>query len=294
MYNEVLIPTDGSRGAQTAASHGLSIAKQYGATVHALHVVDKTTGEVPESSESIPESWVSAGDKATKRIADRAADGDPPVITEVRRGSPDDVILDYVDERGIDIIVLGTHGRTKLKKPLLGKVTKTVVRTANVPVLCVPPGDQDTEPTDASEVTYHSILVPTDGSKAAQNAVDHGLELARTYEAALHALYVVDRRAYASRPGRTWDDMKTTLEQSGKQITERVADAEAESGVPVVTAVRHGVPHQAIHDYADEQGVDLIAMGTHGKTGMANRVLGSDTERVLRLSEVPVFTAKTD
>lgn len=293
MFNEVLILTDGSRGARTAASHGLSIAKRYGATVHALHVVNMTAVKVPESAESIPETWVAAGDKATKQVADRAADIGLPVMTEVRRGSPADVILDYVDERGIDIIVLGTHGRTVLQKPLLGRVTKSVVRTADVPVLCVPPVDQGIELTNPSEIAYQSILVPTDGSKAAQNAVDHGLKLARTFDATLHALYVVDRRAYASRPGQTWDDLKTTLEQSGKQITERVADAAAESGVSVVTAVRHGVPHQVIHDYADEQGVDLIAMGTHEKSGLANRVLGSDTERILRLSEVPVLTAKT-
>ena len=293
MYEEVLIPTDGSRNASVAANHGLSLAKQYGATVHILHVADTTAVKMTDSPDTIPETWMAGGDRATQQIADRATEFDLPVITEVRRGSPADVILDYVDERGIDLIALGTHGQTGLKKPLLGRVTKNIVNTASVPILCVPPPERDVETIKASEITYQAILVPTDGSKAARNAVDRGLELADTYDATLHALYVVDRRVYASRPGRTWEDAKTTLEQSGEQVMDRIADAAAESDVPIVTDIRPGVPHQVIHDYAGEHNIDLVTMGTHARSGLSKRVLGSVTERVLRRSEIPVLTVRT-
>ena len=293
MYEEILIPTDGSRGAKAAANHGLSLTKRYRATIHVLHVVDTTPVEMTEGTDTIPEAWVAGGDRTTQQVADRATESGLPVITEVRRGSPDRVILDYIDERGIDLIAMGTHGQTGLKKPLLGRVTKNIVNTASVPILCVPPPERDGETNKASEITYQAILVPTDGSKAARNAVDRGLELADTYDATMHALYVVDRRAYASRPGWTWEDAKMTLEQSGEQIMDRIADAAAESDVPVVTDIRPGVPHQVIHDYANEHEIDLITMGTQARSGLSKWVLRSVTERVLRLSEIPVLTVRS-
>lgn len=66
MYDEVLILTDRSRNASMAADHGISLAKRYGATVHVLHVIDTTTVEMTDSSDTIPETWVAGGDRATQ------------------------------------------------------------------------------------------------------------------------------------------------------------------------------------------------------------------------------------
>ena len=293
MFEEILLPVDGSRGAKAAAQHGLSLATRDGATVHVLHVADTATAETTEDTDTIPETWVAGGDRTTHQVADQAAALGLPVVTEVRRGSPADAILDYVAERGIDLVVMGTHSQSRLVQPLVGNVTKTIVNTASVPVLCVPPAERAAEPTEVSEITYRSILVPTDGTKAARTALDRGFELAATYDATVHALYVVDRRAYASRPGWTWADTEATLEQSGKDILERVAADAASSDVPVVTAIRRGVRHQVIQNYAADHGNNLVTMGTRGRSGLSKWVLGSVTERVLRGTEIPVLTVRT-
>jgi nucleotide-binding universal stress UspA family protein len=139
---------------------------------------------------------------------------------------------------------------------------------------------------------FENILVPTDGSKPAREAVTHALDLARTYDATLHALYVVDRGAYASRPGWTWDELQQVLEQNGEAVVEDVQSRAAADGISVAAEITHGVPHQAIGEYCDQHETDLIVMGTHGRSGLSRRLIGSVTERVLRNSDEPVLTIR--
>lgn len=291
MYDDILIPTDGSGGVKSAIEHGLSLADWYDATVHALHVIELTDIQA-ELLPDVPADWEREGDRATQEVASRAREFDVDVVTEVSRGTPYEVILDYVDDHDVDLIAMGTHGRSGLEKFLLGSVTERVVGGVTVPVLCVRRSEKRAEMPPA-ELSYERILVPTDGSKSARRATDHALELARTYGGTVHALNVVDRTAYAPRPGLEWDELEGTLAEAGKRSTERIADAADEMGLTVVTAVRDGVPHRVIGQYADEHEIDLIAMGTHGRTGLAKWVIGSVTERVLRSSVIPVLTVKS-
>ncbi|MFB6130153.1 MAG: universal stress protein [Salinigranum sp.] len=136
---------------------------------------------------------------------------------------------------------------------------------------------------------YEDILVPTDGSDAAEAAVDHAVELATTYGARLHALYVVDSSAYAMVDAGG-DVIHETLEQEGEAAVGRVADRANEAGLTALTVVTTGTPSRDILAYADENGVDLIVMGTHGRRGLERYLLGSVTERVVRGSDVPVLT----
>lgn len=142
------------------------------------------------------------------------------VETEVRRGIPAREIAAYVDDNDIDLVSMGTRGHTGLDRLLLGSVTTRIVRTVDVAVICVSAGETDPATELQQSVQFDNILVPTDGSKPAQDAVARALDIARTYGATLHGLYVIDRRAYASRPGvrgptssRCW---KTTARTSSK------------------------------------------------------------------------------
>ncbi|MFC7136201.1 universal stress protein [Halobaculum litoreum] len=138
---------------------------------------------------------------------------------------------------------------------------------------------------------YDRILVPTDGSDAVDPAVDRALDLAATYDATLHALAVVEP-IYTVNEGL--GSIFDTLESDARAAVAAVAERGEAADVTVVTATRTGVPHGEILDYADEEGVDLIVMGTHGRTGLDRYLLGSVTEKVVRLSEVPVLTVRRD
>ncbi|WP_224336663.1 universal stress protein [Haloprofundus halobius] len=138
---------------------------------------------------------------------------------------------------------------------------------------------------------YDRILLPTDGSDAAETAVSDALELAEAYDARLRVLYVVDTRTLATIDLGA-DTVLSTLEEEGDAAVERVRSRAAEVGVDVVTAVEAGSPPDTIVDYADEHDIDLVVMATHGRRGLDRYLLGSVTERVVRNSEVPVLTVR--
>ena len=135
---------------------------------------------------------------------------------------------------------------------------------------------------------YDQILVPTDGSEGSHAAVEHAIDLATTYDATLHTLYVVDTSVGidASVPG-TLDALEEAGENAIDEVVKQAADVGTIEGV-----VAQGAPHRAILDYVDEHDVDLVVMGTHGRTGLDRYLLGSVTEKVVRLSDAPVLTVR--
>jgi nucleotide-binding universal stress UspA family protein len=140
---------------------------------------------------------------------------------------------------------------------------------------------------------YDNILVPTDGSAASEGAVDHAIELAKQYDATLHALYVVDTGAYSSMEVGS-DIVIEALQEEGNQAVDRVASRAEDAGVAVETSVRTGIAHRSIVEYVSEEGIDLVVMGTHGRTGVGRFLLGSVAEKVVRTADAPVMTVRAD
>ncbi|WP_313692180.1 universal stress protein [Halorarum halobium] len=147
MYERVLVPTDGSELSETAARHALDVAAQYGATLHAIYVVDTDTGWLTVSKadvrDAIRELGDNAGEEAIESVERLAADADVDLVTAVLDGSPDDEILRYADEHDADLIVMGTHGRDGIGRRVVGSITERVVRGASVPVMAVNAGSDD-------------------------------------------------------------------------------------------------------------------------------------------------------
>jgi nucleotide-binding universal stress UspA family protein len=138
---------------------------------------------------------------------------------------------------------------------------------------------------------YDRILVPTDGSDAADRAFERALDLAATYDADLYLLSVVDVSSLAGE----FDAITVVeqLERSGRKTVQRLRKRAEETGVEnVKTKVVEGTPHRAILDYVDAEEIDLVVMGTHGRTGLDRYLLGSVTERVVRTADVPVLTVR--
>jgi nucleotide-binding universal stress UspA family protein len=141
---------------------------------------------------------------------------------------------------------------------------------------------------------YETILVPTDGSKGASTAAEHAINIAGTYDATLHALYVVDVRMSPISTDMDRDEVIELLEQSGEKPTTPVLARAKKTDIPAVEAIRLGVPHEIIREYIDENDIDLVVMGTHGRTGLERTLLGSTTERTVRTVDVPVLTTQLD
>lgn len=144
---------------------------------------------------------------------------------------------------------------------------------------------------------YERILVPTDGSEVAGVAVDHAVDIAEKYDATVHALYVVDPDWLTYSLGTEQVDRirqgefgeLTDLEADAEDATGVVADAARERGQHAIEEVRAGTPHKIITTYADNEDIDLIVIGSHGRSGVKRALLGSVTERVLRSSHLPTL-----
>ncbi|WP_353634321.1 universal stress protein [Halobacterium sp. NMX12-1] len=138
---------------------------------------------------------------------------------------------------------------------------------------------------------YDAVLVPTDGSDAASAGVTHGLDLAAEFDAVVHALYVVPESERASIVG-SGDVGESSVAAAAERAVETVAAAADDRGLDAETEIRSGTPHREILDYADEAGVDLVVMATHGRTGVSRLLSGSVTERVVRNADRPVLVAR--
>lgn len=142
MYTDILLPTDGSAGMDTVIDHAQGLAERYGATIHALYVVDTGTMSrlpVETSWEAISSTFREEGEQALQAVENRAHGVD--VETRLVEGEPSRKIRDVAETEDCDIVVMGTHGRGGLDRLLLGSVAERVVRTAPVPVLTVRVGD---------------------------------------------------------------------------------------------------------------------------------------------------------
>jgi nucleotide-binding universal stress UspA family protein len=143
MYDRILVPTDGSPGSRRVIEHATALAETHGATLHGLYVVNTAS----YASFSMEATWEGIGDMLKQEgqealdVVASIADGRAPVETRVLEGSPSREIVRYAEREGIDLIVMGTHGRGGIDRLLLGSVAERVVRSSKVPVLTVRVGD---------------------------------------------------------------------------------------------------------------------------------------------------------
>lgn len=136
---------------------------------------------------------------------------------------------------------------------------------------------------------YGDILVPADGSESVQGAIDHGIEIATLADATIHALYVIDTGDYTPLSEAKWLTIEEALEAEGENAVSDVEDRALEA----VTTIAHGNPSEEILAYADENDVDLIVMGTSGRSGIDRVLVGSVAENVIRRAEVSVLMKRT-
>lgn len=293
MYDHILVPTDGSDHAERAGDHAALLAGAFDATVHLLTVVDIEAAAGPFSAGGVDDDYIeqrTADQRAALADLEAELDGDVRAETAVVTGTPSEGILDYVRETAVDLVVMGTHGRSGLRRYLTGSVAERVLRQSPVPVLTV-------RATEASVVGggYGDILVPTDGSERSDAAVAHALAVADAFESTVHAVSVVNVGDIAtggevSVPAAFLEE----LEDAARAATEAVASEAATAGVTAVTEVQTGRPKHELLEYVADHDIEFVVMGTHGRTGLDRVLLGSTAEALVRRADVPVLTVSEE
>lgn len=300
MFGSIVVPLDGSRFSEYALPHARTVARHCGADLHLVHVYDRASpGDLlsvtPYHYEGVDlkeyeEVYLDEDRSYLDRLARRIDhDGQVPITTTLLRGEVRKALEEYAEDVEAGLVVMSTHGRTGVSRAWLGSVADTLVRHVTLPMLLVRPLPDVTEP--PAQVEIRRILVPLDGSPRARNTLAVARTLAEGMGARLILLHavssrmVVGARSYPVRTGHLeerWNDAEEYLE--------RAAEPLREAGLEVETRVlEHDEPHGAILAAAGEEGADVIAMATHGHSGLARAVLGSVTDKVLRGSVLPVL-----
>ena len=295
MYDRIVIAVDGSDEAAHAARRGLELADTFGAAVDVIHVVERNALRLTRT-----------GDERT-RLRDRGAaildeiDGAASevglsVSTKLVEGKPAVRISEFATESDADLVVVGRQGLTGVTRRLVGGVTEGILHRSPVPVLVVPEGDPVTE----ASAGYSQILLPTDGSETAEDAVPHGEAVGRNYGSTVHVLNVVDLQAAGGvfNAGGLDSEFVERLEASGREAVGRVADeirdvtAEIEVRTTVERSTSFDGVAAGIRGYVENNGIDLIVMSSHGRSNLERQMLGSVASTVLRTVDVPVLVVK--
>ncbi len=140
MYDDILMPTDGSSGTVEVLEHALTIAGDQGATVHALYVVESRLYRAADDAtkDDVRATLEEEGDRALEDARIRIEDAGVECVTERREGTPQKEITDYADGEETDLVVMGTHSKTGRERVAsLGSTTERVVKNADQPVLVV-------------------------------------------------------------------------------------------------------------------------------------------------------------
>jgi nucleotide-binding universal stress UspA family protein len=290
---KILFPTDFSDTSSAALGHALMLAHRFDAVLTMLHAA--------APNETAKDLRFPEVDPATDEFEDTLAEqlaqivGAEPSrkirLERVVHRNPDPVeeICSFSTSNNIDLIIMGTHGRTGLRHLLSSSVTEHVVRSANCPVMTVKACKQPAE-----AAPYFDILVPVDFSPYSQKALRYGRTLAHAFEANLHLLHVLDQPIHPAHYG-LGDDVLIRLNpevqrRSQEELERLVSQLGAE--VRCQTHVREGRAYSEIVRFVQEEECDLVVMGTHGLSGLEHFLLGGTTEKVMRHALCPVLAVK--
>jgi nucleotide-binding universal stress UspA family protein len=279
----ILVPVDGSALAEAVLPVAEALARDYEAELALLRAVQmpsvETLDPAGEADLTSAKAYVAGiANQLRMRGLQRVRWTLPP-------GPPAQAIAEATSREAADLVVMATHGRGALGRLLLGSVAEAVVRETPAPVLLV-----RGLPAWAGR-GIGAILVPLDGSPAAEAVLPAVERLAGPFDYSIHLLHVVEPLpAYAAVeiPAHLEETTEARRGAAAHVLATAVARLEAK-GLRVQSAVRTGPVVEEIQKYVTANGIGLVAMTTHGRTGLARVLMGSVSERVVREAPVPVL-----
>ena len=293
MFKHLLVPLDGSPLAESSLPVVAALAETLECRVTLLHVIEWNPPAAVHGAPHLADETQAQAylETALQRLPAGAA-VDRHVHTDKERDVPKS-IADHATELGVDLVVLCTHGRGRLRHRLLGGIAQRVAGLGPVPVLLAPPSVAP----PGKPFRCETMLVPLDGQPAHEQGLDPATGLARACHASLHLLAVVPTLGtlsgeYAAAgqmlPGATSALLELDEDRAERYVTEIVARL-AGTGLTVTAEVGRGDPTAMILDTAKRSLADLIVLGTHGRSGLDAFWSASVAPRIALKTQVPVL-----
>jgi nucleotide-binding universal stress UspA family protein len=318
-FNKILVPTDFSKGAESAYAAAQKIADTFGGKVDLFHVVPtikywvesaKNLGVPIDMNDDIyPKVYEEAEHKLGKLMDDyikEETQGECKVMIDRK---PSDTIADYASKQKYDLIVIAAKGKD-LTDLVRGSTTEKVIRKSKVPVFSIEGR--------LNEHDIKNIVMPTDGSDLSFTAFPMSVALANVFNAKLTLFQVLElygNSVLGNMPQPSKDEVVAVYEEVIKRLKKFLVVQEIESihiqrtgvsfedkvtiedggqsrTVPLETKVERGISaHYEIEAYTSEH-ADLVVMATHGHSGFAHLILGSTAEKVAQYVKKPVITVR--
>ena len=286
MIKKIVVPLDGSELAEGILPHVKEIASRTGAEMVLLtSVVDVGVWDATVTAALLGKEEELAGAYLEAKAAELRAAGFN-VRARVLQGPAAEAILGAAREEAASLIAISTHGRSGLSRWIFGSVAGKIVQSTDRPLLIVRPGEKA-----PASVQIRKILVPLDGSDVAEAVLPFVEDLAKAVGAAVVlfnaipplAAYPGFETAQPVLVGRVIEEMQ----DDARKLLSRVAKEMEGRGVTASMVVTVALAVDGIIHAAEEIGADLIALGTHGRSGLGRMVLGSVADGVIRRSTVP-------
>lgn len=297
----VLIATDFSPASEKPLHHALAIARHYGAKLYVVHVVP-ALGYLMAGPEPLAVATEEAKNDALQLERELVGNGSLKGLDRefiVRQGDVWEQLHSIITEKGIDLVVLGTHGRRGIEKVVLGSVAEEVFRHANCHVLTVGPHSYKEDRVNDDGAT-RNFLFATDFGEASVRAIPYAISLANRLKAKLIVMHVIPTSLTPEGFGwYTSEDVRQMREHARMAILrrlEQLVPAEVESEAPLETEyiVQFGVPSEKILQVALNQQADLIIIGLHRSTleGTVSHMPGATSYEIMCGAGCPVLTIR--
>lgn len=266
---KLLIATDRSVFSEGAIAEAINFAKKCSSRLYVVSVME-TNPEYETIGANVFEKEEEEAMAYLEHIKKSVSQEGLFCWTILRHGEePYRLIVEEADEKKIDMIIIGKHGRRGLARVLMGSVAAKVIGNAPCKVLVVP---------KAARIEYRNILVGIDGSEHSYKAASEAIGISKRCGSKLLAVSAIHSEA--------------ELEKAKADVN-RIVEMAQEEGIQVESLTPIGRSHDVIIEIAGGRGVDLIVMGTYGKTGLQKALMGSSTERVIGLANCAVLVVNT-
>jgi nucleotide-binding universal stress UspA family protein len=294
MYSKLLIPLDGSKTAATVLPFAPILAATLKLPIELLEVVDiaAATAHIVADKARYLDTIIAEGESVSREHLEEVAAtfAGFHVSCKVERGRPADVIIERAEAEKGTLIAMATHGRSGINRWMMGSVAEKVLRGTTAPLFLVRAGEAAAE----MPASIKSIVVPLDGSELAESVLPTVCEVARKLdlEIVLCRAYELAATAYYGSEDYlpNYDEMLRDMKEDVEGYLKKKAEALKAAGLAKVSWVAlKGAGAEEIVRYANRYHDALVAMCTHGRSGVTRWALGSVTEKVVRHAEAPVL-----
>jgi nucleotide-binding universal stress UspA family protein len=299
MYSKILIPLDGSKTAEKALPYARYLAGKFKIPVELLAVVDiaEMAAHMAAEKARFLDTLVEDATRSSETYLRNVTATFPGVTVRhtVLKGEAEDAIIEQGEADKNALIAMATHGRSGLNRFLLGSVAEKVLRGSVNPLLLVRARE---EAKTEGEAGFKTIIVPLDGSELAEGVLPMVADVAKRLglEVTLFRAYHIPYNAYAGDEGLyavNYDELLAGVRDEANEYLEKKAADVRKLGVEKVSCVtKEGFAGDEIINLGNRTPGGLIAMCSHGRSGVKRWVLGSVTETVVRHTSDPVLISR--